>query len=305
MAGEVEAFLIAGPTASGKSALAVRLAEACGGTVVNADSMQVYRDLAILSARPDAAEQAGVPHHLFGFVDGAQEFTVGAWLRAVATLPPGRPRVFVGGTGLYFKALTEGLVETPPVPLEISAAIAARAAGGEDLHAALARLDPEGAARLAPADSPRIQRALAVREATGTSLAQWQVGHSQPPVLAPGSWRGVFLAPARETLYQRIDRRFEQMIGQGALQEVAALRARGLPANRGVMKAHGVPHLIRHLAGAMALEEAIRLGQQDTRNYAKRQFTWARKFMAGAGWAWCEGADEALRVLKHPATGSG
>jgi len=300
LAGDIEAFLIAGPTASGKSALAVRLAGMTGGIVVNADSMQVYRDLAILSARPDAAERAGVPHHLFGFVDGAEEFTVGAWLRAVAELPPGRPCIFVGGTGLYFKALTEGLVETPPVHPEITAAIAARAAAGEDLHAALARLDPEGAARLAPADSPRIQRALAVREATGTSLAQWQAGHSPKPLLAPGSWRGVFLAPARDLLYARIDRRFEQMIGQGALREVAALQARGLPANRGVMKAHGVPHLIRHLACEMTLEEAIRLGRQDTRNYAKRQFTWARKFMAD--WTWCADAEAVLDLLRSEAS---
>jgi tRNA dimethylallyltransferase len=142
-----------------------------------------------------------------------------------------------------------------------------------------------------------------VFEATGTTLAQWQVHHRPCPLLAPGAWRGVFLAPARETLYARIDRRFEQMIAAGVLDEVAALRARGLPANRGVMKAHGVPHLMRHLAGESTLEEAIRLGQQDTRNYAKRQFTWARKFMAG--WTWCEGADEALRALEHPSTGSG
>ncbi len=152
MANGHQVFLIAGPTASGKSALAVNLARAIGGVVINADSMQVYRDLAILSARPDATEQQGVEHHLFGFVDGAREFSVGDYLRAVAALDGPRPAVFVGGTGLYFRALTEGLVETPAVPAAIRREVAERAAAGEDLHAALRAVDPESVARLSPAD---------------------------------------------------------------------------------------------------------------------------------------------------------
>jgi len=285
------ALLIAGPTASGKSAFAVRLARATGGVVVNADSMQVYRDLAVLSARPDEAEQGGVAHDLFGFVDGAHEFSVGAYGRAVASLPAAPMRIFVGGTGLYFRALTEGLVETPPVPDDLVAGIAARAGAGEDLHAALAGLDPRGAARIARADAARISRALAVVIATGRSLADWQDEAQSPPLLSAGSWRGIYLAPPRDALHARIDRRFVGMIARGALDEVRALAARGLPVNRGVMKAHGVPHLARHLRGELSLDEAISLGQLDTRRYAKRQMTWARRFMRD--WSWFEEPESA------------
>ena len=292
---ENQVILIAGPTASGKSALAVRIANALGGEIVNADSMQVYRDLAILSARPTLEEQAGIPHHLFGFVDGAHEFSVGEYLSAVSVLPRARPLIFVGGTGLYFRALTEGLVETPLVPAEIRAAIAMRAAAGEDMHAALRGIDPASAERLSPADLPRIQRALEMQMATGEAFSTWREKHQSRPLLPQGSWKGLFLTPDRETLNARIDRRFEAMMVQGAPEEVRALKARGLPTNRGVMKAHGVPHLVRYLDGEIALQEAIRLGQQDTRNYAKRQLTWARKFMRE--WIWVEGATDGLEAL--------
>ena len=294
MAEGLQFILIAGPTASGKSALAVRIAEALGGEIVNADSMQVYRDLAILSARPTPDEQAGIPHHLFGFVDGAHEFSVGEYLAAVAALPPSRPLILVGGTGLYFRALTEGLVEAPTVPPEIRQVIAARLAAGEDMHAALRLVDPAGAERLSPADLPRIQRALEMQMTTGEAFSVWRSRHPGTPPLKPGSWKGLFLAPDRETLYARIDRRFEMMTESGALDEVERLRERHLPANRGVMKAHGVPHLIRYLDGVVTLEEAVRLGQQDTRNYAKRQITWARKFMRD--WEWVHDEEEGLRA---------
>lgn len=288
MAAIEQALLIAGPTASGKTALAVALARRHGAVIVNADSMQVYRDLSILSARPSAVEQEGVPHHLFGTVDGGTEFSVGAWLAAVAALGLAGRVIFVGGTGLYFKALTEGLVAAPGVPQAIREALAARAAAGEDLHAALAAVDPETAARLAPGDAPRIERALGLYQATGETLSQQRRRAQGKPFLPPGCWQGLFLAPARETLYRRIDARFTAMVEAGALDEVRALARRGLPANRGVMKAHGVPHLVAHLAGELPLEEAIRRGQADTRHYARRQFTWARRFMAG--WQWLETA---------------
>ncbi len=292
--------LIAGPTASGKSALALRIAQQHGGVVINADSMQVYADLRILSARPDTAEQQGIDHLLFGVVDGAREYTVGDYLRDVAAAiavvrAAGRLPVLVGGTGLYFRAMTEGLVETPDIPAVVKGEVAARHAAGDNLHRWLASLDPQSAARLAPADYPRVQRALEVYLATGMSMMRWRESHAGVPLLPPGSWRGVFLAPPLATLYPRIDARFEAMMAAGALHEVEALMQRGLPANRGIMKAHGVPHLVRHLQGELTSAAAVALGQQDTRNYAKRQLTWARKFFVD--WTWAERAGDLLSAL--------
>ena len=288
--GALDAVLIAGPTASGKSALAILLADLLGGVVVNADSMQVYADLRVLSARPSMAEEAQVPHRLFGFVPGGAEYSVGDYARDCAALlaglhAEGRVPIIVGGTGLYFRALTEGLVATPEIPGPVRARIEAFAAAGGDLHAQLKARDPDAAARLNPADTPRLMRALEVVEATGQPLAMWQARAQGAPLLAPGRWQGVFLNPDRSTLIERIDRRFLAMMDEGALDEVRALASLGLPANRGVMKAHGVPHLLAHLAGGMTLEAAIALGQGDTRRYAKRQMTWARKFMT-TGWLW-------------------
>jgi tRNA dimethylallyltransferase len=289
------AILIAGPTASGKSALALRVAQRHGGVVINADSMQIYADLRILSARPGAAEQQGIEHLLYGVVDGAREYNVGDYLRDVAAAiaqvrAAGRLPVLVGGTGLYFRAMTEGLVETPDIPAAVTDEVTTRHAAGDNLHRWLASLDPESAARLAPADIPRVQRALEVYLATGLSVLRWRESHAGVPLLPPGSWQGVFLAPPLATLYPRIDARFEAMMAAGALDEVRALMRRGLPANRGIMKAHGVPHLVRHLNGELTSAAAIALGQQDTRNYAKRQLTWARKFFVD--WAWAERAED-------------
>lgn len=285
--GGLDALLIAGPTASGKSALAIRAAERCGGVIVNADSMQVYDGLRILTARPTPEEEAAVPHRLYGVVDPRREFSVGDYVRTAAPVlaelkAAGRPAIMVGGTGLYFRALTQGLVETPDIPPHVMDEV--RSLGdGPHLHAWLARRDPARAGEITPADLPRLQRAAAVWLATGRSMKDWH-GEPQPPLIAPGAWRGVFLHPDRAELYARIDRRFTAMVVAGALQEARDVLALGLPENRGVMKAHGMPHLIRHLGGGLTLEEAMEMGRRDTRNYAKRQLTWARRYMAD--WRW-------------------
>jgi tRNA dimethylallyltransferase len=276
------AILIAGPTASGKSALALALAERLGGIVVNADSMQVYRDLRIITARPTPAEEARVPHRLYGHVDAAVNYSVGRWLadvrEALAEIDRlGRRPILVGGTGLYFKALTRGLSAVPAIPADIRAAIRARleADGPEALHDELARRDPASAARLSPRDRTRIARSLEVMEATGRSLSDWH-REGMPPVLDASRAVKVFLAPDRAALYARIDARFAQMLAAGALEEVRALAARRLDPLLPAMKAHGVPWLIRHLESHISLAEAAEHAKQDTRHYAKRQFTWFR-----------------------------
>jgi tRNA dimethylallyltransferase len=284
-----DALLIAGPTASGKSALAIAVAQATGGVVVNADSMQLYDGLRVLTARPTPEEEGAAEHRLFGFVDPGKAFSTGDYVRAVAPVlaglkAAGRLAVVTGGTGLYFRALTAGLVNMPDIPAKIMREVEAMEAAGQSLHAWLQREDPDSAARLAPADAPRLQRAVSVKLATGRTLGDWQ-REATAPVLGEGSWSGAFLDPDRAALYARIDRRFHAMMAQGALDEARHILSLGLPANRGVMKAHGMPHLIRHLKGEMTLEEAIRLGQQDTRNYARRQGVWARRFMREWRWA--------------------
>ena len=285
------AVLIAGPTASGKSALASRIARDHGGVVVNTDSMQVYADLRVLTARPDAAEEACVDHRLYGHVDGATNYSLGHFTRdATALLKDlgGRLPVFVGGTGLYFRALEQGFSELPPVPDAIRARIRDEAEGRptEALHADLARRDPEGAARLRSTDRMRVMRALEILAATGKPIASFY-GDPVPGPLAGLNLTRVFLAPDRDVLRQRIDARFRTMMAQGAMEEVAALRARRLDPMLPVMRAHGVPGLIAHLDGALGLEEAITRGQADTRAYAKRQFTWFRHQM-GDGWRWLD-----------------
>jgi tRNA dimethylallyltransferase len=275
------AVLIAGPTASGKSALALALAERIGGSIVNADSMQVYRDLGIITARPTLAEEARVPHRLYGHVDAATNYSVGQYLAdAGAALDEvrrsGRVAIFVGGTGLYFKALTAGLAAVPPIPPNIRDSVRARLAehGAPALYAELQRCDPSTAARLSPNDRTRVSRALEVVEATGRRLADWQT-EGLPALIGPDAPR-VFIAPDRAALYARIDARFETMIAAGALEEVRQLAARRLDPLLPAMKAHGVPWLIRHLAGEIALEDAAHHAKLDTRHYAKRQFTWFR-----------------------------
>ncbi len=283
-------MLIAGPTASGKSALALSLAERHGGVIINADSMQVYRDLRIITARPTREEEARVPHRLYGHVDAAENYSVGRWLRDVAAAladveAGGRLPILVGGTGLYFKALTEGLAAVPPIPADIRAVIRARlqTEGGAALHAELAARDPAAAERLRPGDRARITRALEVITATGRSLTDWH-REGMPPILAAAAAIRVFLTPERATLYQRIEARFDAMMAEGALAEVEALAARGLDPTLPAMKAHGVPWLIRFLKGEVSREEAIEGAKRDTRRYTKRQVTWFRHQLPG--WTW-------------------
>jgi tRNA dimethylallyltransferase len=293
----VSAILIAGPTASGKSRLALCLAERLRGALVNADSMQVYRDLAVLTARPCSSDEARVPRLLFGHVDGAINHSVGRFvdeaeaalerLRGERRLP-----IFVGGTGLYFKALTQGLSEIPKVPKALRAELRARAEAMPvaELHAELAARDPATAAKLRPSDPQRLLRALEVHIATGQSLAAFQ-GAKRAPLLDPQHCLAIFLAPERMALNAVIDRRFDAMLKAGALEEVAALRERGLDPALPVMRALGVPHLLRHLEGEIDLEEAARLAKRDTRAYAKRQFTFARHQLPTFRWVAPEDAE--------------
>jgi tRNA dimethylallyltransferase len=286
----VTVILIAGPTASGKSALALGLAEQLGGVIVNADSMQVYRDLRVITARPTPAEEARMPHVLYGHVDAAVRYSAGAWCAdATAALAAaardGRTPIVVGGTGLYFETLTKGLAAVPPIAEDIRAAVRARlqAEGSVALHAELARADPVMAQRLVPGDRSRIARALEVVLATGRSLSDWH-RDGMPPVLDASRAIKVFLDPERGALQRRIEARFAAMLAAGALDEVAALAARNLDPALPAMKAHGVPWLIRHLTGELSLAEAAAGGVRDTWRYTKRQATWFRNRMPD--WTW-------------------
>ena len=262
------ALLIAGPTASGKSALALKLAERLRGVIVNADSMQVYRDLRIITARPTPDEEARVPHRLYGHVDAAENYSVGRWCAdAGAALKQvwdeGRVPILTGGTGLYFKALTQGLSAVPPTPPEIRAAVRARieAQGAPALHAELARRDPEWRRGCGPPTRCGSRRALEVLEATGRSLADWH-RDGMPAVLDPKRADRRVPDAERAELYRRIDARFDAMLAGGALDEVRALDARRLDPLLPAMKAHGVPWLRRHLAGEISLCGGRR-GRQD------------------------------------------
>lgn len=268
-----------GPTASGKSALALALAERIGGEIVNADSMQVYADFRVLTARPSREEEAQAPHHLYGQVDAARLYSTGRWLEdALAALADirtrGRTPILVGGTGLYFKALTQGLADIPAADEEMRAALRERVAieGAPALHAELATRDAVTAARLQPNDAPRILRALEVLETTGESISALQT--NTKPALAREDWVGLALIPEREALYAAINTRFDKMLEQGALDEVRAFAARAPDPALPATKAHGAPALMAHLRGEITLAEAADIGKRDTRRYAKRQFTW-------------------------------
>ena len=277
-------IVIAGPTASGKSALALELAAALHGTIINADSLQCYRDLRILSARPDAAAMEGVPHRLYGFLDAAERGSVGRWWalaldELAAAHAAGRLPIVVGGTGLYLRALQHGLARVPPIPVAIRAEAAElyRTLGGAGLRERLAALDPAGAARLPPGDRQRLVRAFEVVRATGVPLGEWQ---ARTATASPHRFASVLLAPPREAVYAACDARFRAMIAKGGLDEAAALRSRGLDPTLPAMKAVGVPELLRHLRGETGLDEAIASAQRATRRYAKRQMTWFRHQMA-------------------------
>ena len=296
-------LLIAGPTASGKSAAALALAKRFDGTIVNANSMQVYRDLRILTARPTPDEERLAPHRLFGAIDGAINFSVGRWARVAREILAEigeQPAIFVGGTGLYFRALTDGLSDIPPVPEAVRAEIRNKAEGRAtaELHAELQARDPETAARLNPSDRQRILRALEVMASTGRPLVSF-LGARAAPVLAPGEWAGLYLAPDRAELGRRIGARFDAMLAHGAIDEVAGLMQRRLDPALPVMRAHGVPHLIAHLEGRMKVDEAAKRSKLDTRHYAKRQFTWARHQLAGFRWVAPEEAvDEGAKAFE-------
>ena len=297
------AVLIAGPTASGKSALALAVAENLGGVIVNADSMQVYRDLRIITARPTADDEIRAPHELYGFVDAAENYSVGRWCRDVEeTLreigKQGRVPILVGGTGLYFKALTSGLAAVPPIPADIRADVRGRLQqeGAPALHAELMRLDPATAQRVTANDRSRISRALEVVLATGRALSDWH-REGLPPLIDPARAVKVFITCERKELVRRIEVRFDAMIKSTALDEVRRLAERRLDPALPAMKAHGVPWLIRHLNGEISREEAIAGAVMDTRRYAKRQLTWFRIQMND--WIWADPNDALSGIRSH------
>ncbi|MFS8111819.1 tRNA (adenosine(37)-N6)-dimethylallyltransferase MiaA [Rhizobium jaguaris] len=282
---DIDAILITGPTASGKSALAVELAHAHGGVVVNADSMQVYDTLRVLTARPSEEDMQGVPHHLYGHVPAGQAYSTGAWLREATALvarlgSEGRMPVFVGGTGLYFKALTGGLSDMPDIPEEIRNCLRGRLLmeGAEALHRELVVRDPAVAESLNPQDGQRIVRALEVIEATGQSIAAFQ-SRNGPVIVDADRARKIVVLPDRAVLHQRINGRFEKMLAMGAEDEVRALLALKLPEAMPVIKAIGVSQIAAMLRGEMTREEVLETGAAATRQYAKRQMTWFRNQM--------------------------
>ncbi|MEN5230787.1 tRNA (adenosine(37)-N6)-dimethylallyltransferase MiaA [Brevundimonas naejangsanensis] len=273
--------LIAGPTASGKSRLAMQRARETGAVVINADSQQLYADLRVLSARPSVEDEAEIPHRLYGVADAADAWSVGRWSRAVMDLlaelaAEVRPALLVGGTGLYFNALTKGLADIPPVPADIRDAVQAEfdAEGEAFFRRRLAEVDPAAEAAIFPADRQRLVRALSVHRASGRALSDWKA--DTRPLLAPHSYDALVVEPSRERLYASCDARVDMMMAQGALDEVRALVGRNLPHDLPAMKAVGVRELAAHLEGELSLDDAVAAVKQSTRNYAKRQLTWFR-----------------------------
>jgi tRNA dimethylallyltransferase len=273
-------LVVTGPTASGKSALALALAAAARGTIINADSLQTYRDLSILTARPDRAAERLVPHRLYGYLDAAERGSAAAWRgraqdEIAAATAAGHLPIVVGGTGLYLQALTQGLAPVPDIPDEIryEAIALHRALGGARFRERLAALDPMAARRLPAGDTQRLVRAFEVVRATGIPLAAWQCRPHEAP---PYRFATIRLMPPRDRLYRACDSRFAAMIAAGALTEAAALLARGLDPDLPAMKAIGLPELFTHLKGELPLVAAVAAGQRATRRYAKRQITWLR-----------------------------
>jgi tRNA dimethylallyltransferase len=279
-------LIIAGPTASGKSALAMDVAREftreITGTIINADSMQVYRELRIITARPSAADEAEIPHRLYGMLSAADVCSAGHWLRlAVAEIEmahaAGSLPIVVGGTGLYLNALLEGIVDIPDIPADIRNDVRAlhEQLGGEQFREELTKLDPASAEKIPASDPQRLIRAYEVAQATGRSLSDWQKQTPKAP-LAEWDQETILVSPPRDTLYEAIDQRFERMLEAGVLEEVKALAALGLPPDRPAMKALGIPDLIAHFEGKISLNQAVSKAQQASRNYAKRQLTWFR-----------------------------
>ena len=291
---EPAVIFIAGPTASGKSgaalALAERLAEAPlgglrGGVIINADSMQVYRELEIMSARPSPADLARAPHRLYGVLSGAERCSAGRWRQMAldeisAAHEAGHWPIVVGGTGLYFKVLLEGIAEVPEVPAEILAGVQDRLGeiGAEQFRAELSQVDAAAAARIESGDTQRLLRAAGVHAATGRSLSDWQAAQPVDGGLDLPLAK-IVLRPERQAVYDHCDERLRAMVEAGGLAEVEAVMALGLDPDLPMMRAVGVPELMRHLRGEIDLETALRLAQQATRRYAKRQLTWIRNQM--------------------------
>ncbi len=279
-----DAVLIAGPTASGKSNVALALAERLQGTIINTDSMQVYDGLRLLTARPSREEEARVPHRLYGFIDPAQACSVGIWGEHALTtyqevVDQGRVPIFVGGTGLYFSALIDGLSPIPEIPEDVSAQARTlwHEIGANAFAERIAEIDPESAQRVLPTDRQRLIRCLEVYNATGKTLSHWQSLPRKP--LIDGNFARFILQPDRAWLYQRCETRFDQMVQVGALDEVRVLMDRGLDPELPAMKALGMPELMAHLRGEMSRDEAVERAKQQTRRYAKRQYTWFRNQM--------------------------
>ncbi|MFC0008168.1 tRNA (adenosine(37)-N6)-dimethylallyltransferase MiaA [Devosia nitrariae] len=278
------AVLIAGPTASGKSALALNLAQRSGGVIVNTDAMQVYDTLRIVTARPSPEDEQSARHELYGFVPCAQRFSTGRWLEAVrgvmAEVDPATPLIFVGGTGLYFDALTKGFADVPEIPAEVALQVQQEIQGLDeaDRMSLLSREDPETAARLKVADPQRVERALAVKRATGRTLSSFQSTPQLGP-LAGHDVERMVLDPGRDLLRERIARRFEAMFASGAVEEVEALLVQNLDPSLPAMKAIGVREIGDWLAGRLAREQAIERAIIATHQYAKRQRTWFRNRM--------------------------
>ena len=293
------AILVAGPTASGKSAAALRLARRLNGVVINADSMQVYRDLRVLTARPSPEDERQAPHALYGHVDAARRYSVGEWLKdaraaAEEAWRQGRVPIFTGGTGLYFRALEEGLASIPPVSQEARRQVAQAAQGGVDALREMAlRL---GLSRL-PADRQRLARALEVFLTTGRELHTFHQEAQRPVLAADVAVARVFIAPQREALRERIAARFHAMLEHGAVEEVKALLSRGLDPSLPAMKAHGVRNIAAALRGEISMQQAAQGAINETRQYAKRQMTWARKFMRH--WRWVDSAEQAALAAEE------
>lgn len=297
--------LIAGPTASGKSALALMLAERLGGTIINADSAQVYRDLRIVSARPSPADEARAPHRLYGYRDGREPCSAADWADdAKAAIGEcrreGRLPILAGGTGLYLRTLLEGIAPIPAIDPAVRSEV--RALPVALAYAALAREDPAAAARLRPSDTTRVARALEVIRSTGTPLAQWQE-HKEGGIGGEVDLAAIILLPPRDWLYERCDRRFEAMMSEDGLDEVGTLLARGLDPALPVMRAIGVPEIAAFLEGRLDREQALQAGRTATRQYAKRQYTWFSRqppesWERFAGPLDCDGLSNALARLE-------
>lgn len=300
------AILVAGPTASGKSAAALLLAERFGGAVINADSMQVYRELKLLTARPGPSEMGHVPHHLYGTLKASETYSVGRWLKDVAgalkaAQDAGNLPIVAGGTGLYFKALLEGLSPVPEILPETRELWRERSESlsAEGLFAELMARDPVMAGRLMPSDKQRVVRAIEVIEATGVSLAEWQ-GTAGTPTLQSDAVLKLVVAPEREAVYAAIEARFDRMLDEGAIDEVRALVDLRLDPSLPAMRALGVRELTAYLTGAMTLDEATTKAKTESRRYAKRQMSWTRRFMAE--WDWFPDGNAAVEAASEHIT---